>query len=320
VYSILPEGGGIRQEPLLQNFYDYLAPKPWCTDALGPSGYLIVRPKAKAVRFPYIQYNPIHRAYWLVFDIDRSEPRYWPEEYGLPCPNMEAWNKQNGHQHLFYMIDPAVYTLRNARWKPLKFAADVDKGLTVILGADPAYGKLTCKNPLSPQWLIVIWHEHAWGLNELIDYIPDKVKKWKPKPREVIGLGRNCTVFEAARKYAYKEWRRLDFQDYDSLYDSVFGFAANYNAGFTNPMLNSEVKSISRSVSKWTARHMDARGFSAHQAWKGRRSGKVRLAKANKRADEIRAFHAGHPQFSVRELAALFDVSKSTVANYLQDK
>ncbi|MDR3161898.1 MAG: replication initiation protein [Spirochaetaceae bacterium] len=39
--------------------------------------------------------------------------------------------------------------LRLARRKPLKLAADVDKGLTRLLDADPGYGKLISKNPLS---------------------------------------------------------------------------------------------------------------------------------------------------------------------------
>jgi hypothetical protein len=88
---------------------------------------------------------------------------------------MEARNPENNHQHLFYMIDPAVYTLRQARRKPLELAADVDKGLTRLLDADPGYGKLISKNPLSAKWTVYIWHEKAWGLSELLDYIPDNV-------------------------------------------------------------------------------------------------------------------------------------------------
>jgi hypothetical protein len=131
-----------QDETLLEKFYNYLPPKPYCTEFLGS---LKIRPKEQAAKDPYIQPNPITRAYWLVFDIDNDRPRYWPDEWHLPSPNMEARNPDNDHQHLFYMIDPAVYTLRQARRKPLELAADVDKGLTELLGADPGYGKLIAK-------------------------------------------------------------------------------------------------------------------------------------------------------------------------------
>jgi hypothetical protein len=82
----------------------------------------------------------------------------------------------------------AVYTLRQARRKPLELAANVDKGFTRLLDADPGYGKLLAKNPLCEQWLRIIWHDKAWGLTELLDYISDRIRRWKPQPQETIGL------------------------------------------------------------------------------------------------------------------------------------
>jgi hypothetical protein len=295
---------------ILDQFYNYLPPRPYCTEFLGQ---LKIRPKAQAIKDAYIQPNPITRAYWMVFDIDKEQGRYWPEEWHVPTPNMEARNPENNHQHLFYMIDPAVYTLRQARSAPLKLAADVDRYLTRLLDADPGYGKLISKNPLSPKWNVYIWHENPWGLTELLDYIPDEIIKWKPRPRETIGLGRNCTVFDQARVYAYAEWRRLRFDDQARLLDAVFSYAMNINLSFRVPMLDKEVMCISRSISKWTARHMDAGGLREWHREQNRKSVIVRQGKAESRAGEIRIFYDTHPDITRKELAVKFEVSEKTI-------
>jgi hypothetical protein len=300
---------------LLKQFYNYLPPRPYCTEFLGQ---LKIRPKAQAIKDAYIQPNPITRAYWMVFDIDSSQSRYWPDEWHIPTPNMEARNPDNNHQHLFYMIDPAVYTLRQARRKPLELAADVDKGLTRLLDADPGYGKLISKNPLSDKWTVYIWHENAWGLTELLDFIPDNIKKWKPGEKEQIGLGRNCTVFDRARVYAYSEWRRQGFNDQNRLMDAVFNYAMNINVSFNIPMLDKEVICIARSISKWTARHMDATGLRAWHREQGKKSGKSRFNKAMDKTKEILDFIADHVGMSNRKVAAALDMPESTVRLHLK--
>jgi hypothetical protein len=249
----------------------------------------------------------------MIFDIDSGESCYWPDEWHIPTPNMEARNPANNHQHVFYMIDPAVYTLRQARRKPLELAADVDKGLTRLLNADSGYGKLISKNPLSDRWTVYIWHEKAWGLIELLDYIPDTIKSWKPKPKEVIGLGRNCTVFDEARIYAYAEWKRLKFDDQSRLMEAVFNFSMNINLSFNIPMLDKEVSCIARSISKWTARHMTAAGLREWHREQNRKSVIVRRARADSRAEELKIYYDSHPGISRKELAGIFDVSEKTI-------
>lgn len=295
---------------ILDRFYEYLPPRPYCTEFLGS---LKIRPKDQAIKDAYIQPNPITRAYWMVFDIDSSQSRYWPEEWHVPTPNMEARNPENNHQHLFYLIDPAVYTLRQARRKPLELAADVDQGLTRLLDADPGYGKLIAKNPLSARWTVYVWHENAWGLTELLDYIPDKIKSWKPAGKEKIGLGRNCTVFDRARVYAYGEWRRQGFEDQMHLQEAVYEYAMNINNSFRVPMLDKEVLCIARSISRWTARHMDVEGLREWHREQGRKSGKTRQITAEKRRKIIMDFIGAHEGMSQRKVAAALGIAESTV-------
>jgi hypothetical protein len=307
----IKQGGLFIQAPgVLDLFYQYLPPKPYCTEFLGQ---LKIRPKETAVKDPYIQPNPITRAYWMVFDLDSGLSRYWPDERHIPAPNIEAVNRENNHRHVFYMIDPAVYTLRQARRRPLELAADVDKGLTRMLGADPGYGKLISKNPLSARWAVWVWHEKAWGLTELLDYIPDTIKSWKPRRKEITGLGRNCAVFDLSRVFAYSEWRRLRFGDPSRLLEAVFEYSMNINNSFSVPMTDREVRCIARSISKWTSRHMTAQGMRDWGERNRKRSLDARQAKGRSRAEEIRAYYGSHPDITRKGLALMFDVSEKTI-------
>jgi hypothetical protein len=321
MYYIITDAARSQEaSPLLQHFFEYLPEKPYCTDALG---VLYIRPKGYAIRKAYLQPNPITRAYWLVFDLDNQrEPRYWEDEPHSPPPNLTVINRSNGHEHVYYLIDPAVYTLRQARRKPLELAADVDRGLTRLLDADPGYGKLIAKNPFHERWIGVVWHEHAYGLTELLDWIPDRFLKGKRKHREEIGLGRNCTVFETIREYAYKEWRRLKFKDYEGLFGAVRERALELNADFIAPMTEREVLGIVRSVTKWTARHLTAEGFSGWCSQRGRqgnlKSQVVRKNRSAERGAEVKALYAGGK--TQQQIAAMLGISERQVRTLLKNQ
>ena len=304
----------VDNQDIMKNFIDYLPPKPYCTDALG---YLTIRPKVSAVKYAYIQYNPIHRAYWLVYDLDYAPNCYWPDEHHIPTPNMTVMNPRNGHQHLFYQIDPAVYTLRQARQKPLRLAADVDRGLTIMLDADPSYGKLITKNPCHKSWIPYIYHEKKWDLTELIGWIPDKIKKAKviKKPRGEFGLGRNCTVFDKSRFYAYNAWQRQGFCDYSSLLDDVYEYATGINYDFSPPLQNREINCIVRSICKWTSRYLTPDGFYKWGDMGRKKSIFVRQRKSQARADEAKALYAsGKTQ---RQIATILNISVGAVNKYV---
>jgi hypothetical protein len=163
-----------------------------------------------------------------------------------------------------------------------------------------------------------VWHEKAWGLTELLDYIPNKIQSWKPQPEEVIGLGRNCTVFDHARFFAYAEWRRLKFNDQDRLLTAVYEYSMNINLSFQVPMIDREVHCIARSISRWTARHMDAAGLREWHRDQGIKSGIVRQVKADAKTKIIMDFIADHAGMSKRKVAAALSMPESTVRLHLK--
>jgi hypothetical protein len=194
----------------------------------------------------------------------------------------------------------------------------VDKGLTALLGTDPTYGKLIAKNPFHSRWIVYVWHEKAWGLTELIEWIPDRLLRQKQPQRETIGLGRNCTVFEVARSFAYSERRRQKFADEARLFERVHDFSMNVNAGFNVPMLPQEVKSIVRSITKWTARHLVREGFGRWGDKRRERSIIVRHTKSEDRAVGIKMFKEEHPDKSNRQIALALGYALDTVNRALR--
>ena len=157
-------------------------------------------------------------------------------------------------------------------------------------------------------------------MTELIEWIPRKIQQQKVPPRETIGLGRNCTVFEKVRTFAYSEWRRQKFDKarYQMLSDAVFQTAMDINSDFVNPMQVQEVKSIARSVSKWTSKHLTQENWTAWGDARRKNSIIVRHNKSEERAVEIKLFKEAHPDMSMRMIAKVFECDEKTVRNALK--
>jgi hypothetical protein len=282
----------VVNDEFLQLFFERLSPKPYCTDTLQTG--LQIRPKATAATKVYVQPNPIHCVYWVVLDLDYAVEKYWYDEF--PTPNLSIENIANGHQHIMYLLENPVYKLRQARQKPLALLADVERGLSIEFRADTNYGGLISKNPLHPQWLVHVWHTNPYTLGDLLVNVPQELRRRKnTKPKEEIGVGRNCALFDHTRKYAYNQAHKVRY-DYQNLYDKVLVCATEFNADFSPPLQDREVRCTTRSICRWTVRHMDGTGFSQVQSVRGkagnRKSQIIHTARSQARAEEAKALYA----------------------------
>ena len=97
-----------------------------------------------------------------------------------------------------------------------------------------------------------------------------------------IGVGRNCTVFEELRLWAYKwvlEYKR-NKASYTQWHSAVFEQAERLNA-FAMPLPFGEIKHLVKSVAKWTWRTFTAEKFSAIQSARGKRGGRPKTTTKN---------------------------------------
>lgn len=298
----------------LVEFRERLPKKPYHTDQLGD--YLRIHRAEMALRARYIQFNGPTHMHWLVFDIDRPGAAIDWEDRHVPPPNFTVQNPVNGHAHLFYGLATPVRTAPDGRIAPLKYAAAVQRTLGSALGEDVGYSRFLSKNPLNDYWRTAEWEPRLYELADFEGWLDLSAKSREAANSDAYGLGRNCTLFEKLRQWAYRAIRQ-GWPDAERWYLAVVERARAYNA-FDTPLNDNEVRAIARSVAKYTHRNFNAAGFSAVQAHRGRKGGAAKgAAYADKRAQALALLDAGATQSAV---ADQLGVTSRTVRNWKSGK
>ena len=143
--------------------------------------------------------------------------------------------------------------------KPLRYAAAVENALRKKLDADAGYSGLICKNPNHDYWKIAVWQPELYTL----DWLADSLDLSAANDKEIVadyGLGRNCTLFEKTRKWAYRAIRQ-GWPEYDQWLQACYERACAYNLQFAAPLDENEVHGIAKSIAKWTSSRFDQSTF-----------------------------------------------------------
>lgn len=293
--------------------------RPYCSEDKTARS---IRTKAHAVRFPYISVNPPHLRMWMVFDIDREGGAMAWEGPGLPPPAWAAADRVSTKAHIAYGLDAPVLTGDAARTEPLRYLAAIESAYAAAMDADLGFAGLMTKNPVHPLWRTYVGPQRLWSLSELAEYVD--LRKHAPKRRpEAYGLGRNVTLFDHLRLWAYTAVRRHRGERNVALWQAeVFDRALTLNGDFPHPMAEREVGHIAKSVGKWVwKRDTQARAdFLARQSAKGAKGGKasgvIRLARAVEGADKALALR--QQGLSLRAISEALGVTDRTVRNWLR--
>jgi len=273
---------------LSEVFIDKLAHRPYCSNSLERG--LSIRDKTVATEQKYIQANQPSMINWLCFDVDYPgvlETTF--QSRFLPAPNFLIENPVNHHSHLIYGLVCGVCSSDQARMPPLNYLAAVEYGLRNALRADDAYAGLIIKNPLHNYWNTYEIEKSLWTLSDLSEYLT--LPKKLPDKAKTMGLGRNCTLFEVGRKYAYQQvsgFRQSSSKD--AFFSSLMGYIQTHNTSFMAPLSHNECKNIAKSICNWTWKNylerLDDAAWqqyvkdthtSAIQSRRGKKSGQVRF-------------------------------------------
>ncbi|WP_181963290.1 primase C-terminal domain-containing protein, partial [Klebsiella pneumoniae] len=87
------------------------------------------------------------------------------------------------------------------------------------------------------------------------------------------GLGRNCTLFDRTRKWAYRAIRQ-GWPEYGQWLQACYERASAYNLQFAAPLDENEVAGIAQSIAKWTSKNFNKDIFSEKQKIKGSKGGR----------------------------------------------
>jgi hypothetical protein len=261
---------------------DRLPRRPYCANDLSEG--LHIRSLRQAITKPYLQVNPPHLRVWSIFDVDREGGGIAWEDVRLPPPSWAAVNRTNGHAHLVWgLTAPVLVDSPDMRQAPMRYLCAVEAAFREKLQADPGYSGLITKNPAHPLWRVLKGPRIGYELGELAEWVdlPKHVPKRKP---EEVGLGRNVTLFDWLRHYAYRHIRhyKTDVRNFLAWQSHLNGKALIRNGDFLHPLDVREVWYIVKSVSKWTWRRFDIEAsdarFRALQAARGRASGEGKCA------------------------------------------
>ena len=215
----------------------------------------------------YIQFNHPSCIRYITFDIDYPGGAYAYDDYNLPSFTLAVINPINAHCHAIYEIPP--FFPAHATDKAKKLLKKVVISYRELLCADKAIvnQKQLCKNPLHKYWNLIA-NNRVRSLSELIESVPadflnyEKAshkktyeKGQKTWEQTLVPYSRNCSLFENGRYFAYSIVS--DCVDEYDLFHKVESHIRVCNESeipkhFPIPVVRSEVKSISKSITKWT--------------------------------------------------------------------
>lgn len=269
-------------------------------------------PGSEALQKALLQFNAKHSVSWLVYDCDSPTAVLDWEDANAPPPNIIARNPENGHAHVFYGLETPVHRYASASPKAQRFLSSVDVALTAKLQADPGFSKLIAKNPVHVRWDTHVFRLSLYDMAELSDWLDLSRYSDARKRLPAVGLGRNCTLFENLRRWAYRA-RREQWLAESFFSEAVLGQALFINRGFQPPLPHSEVRATARSVSRWVWARMSPLGFVRSQQVRGKKGGAVRRRQAQELARVIAQAIRQNPGLSQEDIAALCGVSRWTV-------
>lgn len=227
---------------------------PYASDELWHGIYR--RSRESALRLRYIEANPQAISNLLVVDIDHPDAllRAIADRHGW-LPNAVVENRANGHAHAVWALLEAITRTEYARRKPLAYAAAVTEGLRRSVGGDKGYSGLMTKNPVHDDWTASWLTDHLYTLDELSGHLTEAgampPASWqRTRRRAPVGLGRNCTIFETARTWAYREIRH-HFGDPAGLYEAISTHVHLLNAEFSEALPINEAEGIAASIHRW---------------------------------------------------------------------
>lgn len=203
-----------------------------------------------------IQYNTSNFKRYIIVDID-NENLFGFEKLDIPKPNFIVKNRSKQGGHLFWVLDKVA---TNEYY--IKLWRDIQKYFSSVLDGDPHNVGSIGKNPynsLDFEYIEIYPYYHT--IKDLHSFVVPAEKKeqdelpffkdYKTKnlKDKIVSNGRNVDLFNTSRVFAYQ----LIKEDIDTINFKfkLLNKIKEENNNFSNPMKNSEVMDIYKSIVKY---------------------------------------------------------------------
>lgn len=225
--------------------------------------------KTTGVRRRYIQINHTNVTKIMVFDVDNPISLYDWKYLEVPLPNILVINPENNHAHLVYLLSEEDFVCRteNGKLKNILMYEAIYSQMCRLLNADPRYVQKIMKNPFFNGWNTRVLHDDTYSFSDFFKYVDsknlDKASEGQKNRTAASWIreseGRNCTVFERTRLYAYAVLKTFNngatSEDAMNFYNAVNQYASALNESFAEPLGEREVASTVKSIVNWTLLH-----------------------------------------------------------------
>ena len=270
----------------------WLPRRPLATDNFTEGAFRMDRGAALQRRF--IEINPRALANLFVVDIDHGDAalRALSAQGSHPMPTAIVENTANGHAHAVWALREPVTRTEYGTRKAVAYAAAVVEGLRRAVDGDAGYSMWMMKNPAHADWTAHWLSDELRSLGDLAEGLGRRMppRRWRgtggfrANPQ---GLGRNCSIFETARTWAYAEARQIRLRhehptagDSEALLAAITEHVGDLNRGFAEPLPLGETLAIAGSIHRWIvtkfygwtdSRTVNEATFAAIQSARGRR-------------------------------------------------
>jgi len=200
----------------------------------------------------YVSLNPGNHKVVRFLTIDCDHPNYDEFPGSFPKPLCTVINRDSGRHHHVFELKTPVLTDINAKWKPKRLLATVERGFIYQLGGDTRFTNTLSKNPWNKEAWSTIWYPDfkPLELKECLTwYEEEKIKKSANDNEEsaISGHGRHVDLFDYVRHLAYRNY----FGAWNSDDSIVYSTAYQFNTTFYEPLPDCDVRSTCKSIIKF---------------------------------------------------------------------
>lgn len=293
--------------------------------------------KTVGVRNRYIQINHQNLTKMMVFDVDNPVSLYDWKYLDIPVPNLIIINPKNQHCHMVYLLDYNNFVCRseNGRLKDILIYQAIYNELCTRLNADPRYVQKIMKNPFHNSWNTQVLHGDTYTFEDFAKYVDFKsIKSFEgsvARSEESFMReqeGRNCTVFERTRFYAYAVLKSFNFgfssEDSQNFYNAVSNYAEDINQEFESPLGIREIRATVKSIVNWTLMHFgnasEKKEFEKKDIWGDKsRANSIKTRSATKQKNIEKAVALKAEGKTITEICQELGRSERMVEYYLEE-
>jgi Primase C terminal 1 (PriCT-1)./Replicase family. len=165
-------------------------------------------------------------------------------------PNIVIYNPHNQNHQAYWLLGDPVHCQESSKYnKPYQFLRAIESAYDEKYDGDQHFARYISRNPFYA-FVDTDWrHDRPHKLNALAEVVQLNKRRIKKGDREVTGRGRNNTVFDDLRRWAYKQ--DTSNITYNMWLQRCITKAIDYNM-FDKPMELPEVQSIGKSVAQYT--------------------------------------------------------------------